>query len=269
VTASEQSGKAGPSQGAARFEEAERSERSEVAGGHGAGARSVAERALDLFVYLPVGVLLTAVEDTSEAVAKGRTRVDQEVRNAQVVGRFAVDLGLRQLKAQIESITREVREARDTGSLAASQEPKEQPRERGQAGGTRPPARRSRPVTTAHRQISHREASHQQGLGPRPDRRDSAPPRDPEVDRAIPDYDILAASQVVRRLDGLDHDELRAVLRHEQATRARRAVIQRAEELLERPGGGRGGSTETGGERGGSTETGGERGGSTETGGGV
>ncbi|MGH8989565.1 MAG: hypothetical protein ACRDXC_13390, partial [Acidimicrobiales bacterium] len=56
--------------------------------------------------------------------------------------------------------------------------------------------------------------------------------RDIEVDRAISDYDALAASQVVRRLDGLAQDELRAVVRHELATRGRRTILHRAEQLL-------------------------------------
>jgi hypothetical protein len=56
------------------------------------------------------------------------------------------------------------------------------------------------------------------------------------VDRAIADYDTLSASQVVRRLDGLGPDELQAVMRHELATRGRRTIVHRAEQLLA-PGG--------------------------------
>ncbi len=237
-------------------EPSEPSEPTEQSGGRGDGSRSVTERVLDLFVYLPAGVLLTAMEDTSEAVAKGRTRVDQELRNAQFVGRFAVDLGWRQLKWQIESLAREAgadRGVREARSATAS---KEQSRRGERAAGTRTPAENSRPVTSVHREESHRERPRRNQSRPgtsrpgtsRPgaERHGTAPPRDPEVDRAIPDYDILAASQVVRRLDGLDHDELRAVLRHEQATRARRAIVQRAEELLGQPGSERDRPTDTG-----------------------
>src|SRR5579862_5223240 len=62
---------------------------------------SLAHRALDLFVYAPAGVVLSAIEDLPGMAAKGRVRLDQEVRNARVVGRFAVDFGLRQVKEQI------------------------------------------------------------------------------------------------------------------------------------------------------------------------
>ncbi len=220
----------------------------------------MAERMLDLFVYLPAGVLLTAVEDTSEAVAKGRTRVDQDLRNAQVVGRFAVELGWRQLKSQIESLANEARDAAASRGLA------EQPRgPEGKAATTHAPAEASRPENpgaersrpekphagpshreaphreTSHREAPHRETSHREAAHPETGRRAAVAPRDPEVDRAIPDYDILAASQVVRRLDGLDHDELRAVLRYERGTRARLTILQRAEQLL---GGHPGGSSE-------------------------
>ena len=49
---------------------------------------------------------------------------------------------------------------------------------------------------------------------------------------AIPDYRALSASQVVRRLDGLGKDELEAVYRYEAATRGRRTILHRAQQLL-------------------------------------
>ncbi len=220
-----------------------------------AGRRSTGERILDLFVYLPAGLLLTAVEDTSEAVAKGRTRVDQDLRNAQIVGRFAVELGWHQLKGQIESLANEARNA------AASRAFTERPRGLEEEPTEHPPAQAARPADTPrpersrqershagppHRETPHRETPHRETAHPEMGRRAAVPPRDPNVDRAIPDYDILAASQVVRRLDGLDHDELRAVLRYERDTRARRTILQRAEQLLGHPGDASEGPTETG-----------------------
>lgn len=49
---------------------------------------------------------------------------------------------------------------------------------------------------------------------------------------AIPDYDTLSASQVVQRLDGLDRRELEALVEHETATRGRRTILHRAQQLL-------------------------------------
>ena len=49
---------------------------------------------------------------------------------------------------------------------------------------------------------------------------------------AIPDYDGLAASQVLNRLAGLSDDELRAVHDYEAAHRARKTILTRAIQLL-------------------------------------
>ncbi|MGH9100778.1 MAG: hypothetical protein ACRDV8_11190, partial [Acidimicrobiales bacterium] len=68
----------------------------------GASGRSIVDQALDVLVYLPAGAVLAALEDGPETVAKGRARVDQELRNARVVGRLVVDLGLRQLREQLQ-----------------------------------------------------------------------------------------------------------------------------------------------------------------------
>jgi hypothetical protein len=162
------------------------------------GARALAQQLIDALVYLPAGAVLSALDDVPETVAKGRARVDQELRNAKLVGRFVVDLGRRQLKGQVQ-----------TGAAGGPSTTRRSPGRPGPLQGQAGPAQRREPR-------------------PRP----SAADRDPEVDRAIPDYDILAASQVVRRLGGLGQDELRAVVRHERATRCRRTILQRAEQLL-------------------------------------
>lgn len=175
----------------------------------GAGEeRSLSELALDLFVYLPAGLLATALEDMDQVAEKGRERVDQQLRNAHVVGRFAVDFGLQRLKQQAETLRAE-------------------PAERSR-GGSRAESRRSQAPDEPQRRTASR---------PRPRPRSvvegGRSGRDPEVDRAIPDYDALSASQVVRRLDGLDVHELSAVVRHERASRGRRTILQRAAQLIE------------------------------------
>ena len=56
------------------------------------------------------------------------------------------------------------------------------------------------------------------------------------VDAALAGYDTLSASQVVRRLESLGPDELRAVFRHEASHRNRRTILNRAQQLLEGAG---------------------------------
>jgi len=57
-------------------------------------------------------------------------------------------------------------------------------------------------------------------------------PAGAEAELAIPDYRALSASQVVRRLDGLGEEELRALYRYEADTRGRRTILHRAQQLL-------------------------------------
>jgi hypothetical protein len=140
--------------------------------------RTIAQRALDALVYAPAGLVLTALEDLPQMAAKGRARVELQVRNAHLVGQMVVEHGL-------------------SGLLG-----------RHQAGGPPAPAPPSPP--------------------PPPLRTD----RGSASGLAIPEYDTLSASQVVRRLDGLGRSELEAVVEHEAATRGRRTILHRAQQLL-------------------------------------
>jgi hypothetical protein len=54
-----------------------------------------------------------------------------------------------------------------------------------------------------------------------------------EADLAVPDYDSLAASQVVPRLAMLSPDDLRDVLAYEQSHRHRQTILNRVAQLLE------------------------------------
>jgi hypothetical protein len=157
------------------------------------------QRALDLFVFAPVGVALTVAEDLPGLVAKGRQRFETDVRNARVIGQFVVTHGQREVMARV-------------GKLFG--------------GGD---ATTGEPATT--------------GNGPGPDHPPAAPATTPKpapdpadgviVDAALAGYDTLSASQVVRRLESLGPDQLRAVHRHEASHRNRRTILNRAHQLLE------------------------------------
>jgi hypothetical protein len=153
---------------------------------------SLVEWALDAFVYAPTGLVLTVVEDMPELVAKGRERIDQQVRNARFVGRFVVDHTKQDLGRRLGRNQATSSESVDVASQAAPAAP----------------APRPEPVAPA------------------------APFAPAPSDLAIPDYDTLSASQVVRRLDGLGPTELEAVYRHEAGSRGRRTILHRAQQLL-------------------------------------
>ena len=152
-------------------------------------------RVLEVCVFAPVGLALTAVEDLPGVAAKGRDRIELELSNARVVGKYMVARTRREF----------------TGRFVPG---------RGGAGGERPEQ------DTVESPESH-------ATGPGPDR--PAPDRAAAeiVERALADYDTLSASQVVRRLESLAPEQLRAVQRYEASTRNRRTILNRAGQLIE------------------------------------
>jgi hypothetical protein len=222
--------------------------------------KTAAQRALDLLVFAPAGLVLSAMDDLPSFAAKGRARLEQHVRNAHVVGRFVVDKGQQDLQRRIDRATRSGRDpdqepptsgpspdaatgvppraargpstgtatSRPAGGasdhdvvepVTGAPEPPEPAGEAGDGGADKPTvagATGGPPAAPTH--------GFQPGFG--------VVRAGPPVDAAIPGYDTLSASQVVRRLDGLGRTELESVLRHEGATRGRRTILHRTQQLL-------------------------------------
>jgi hypothetical protein len=151
------------------------------------------DQALDLLVYAPVGLALTAAEDLPALVDKGRQRVGGQMTMARMVGQFAVAEGQRQAEHLIRDATRHL--------WAGPPSPTPRPAE--EAAAKPPPPPPSAPVR----------------------------PSTPAPDLAIPRYDALSASQVVQRLPGLTADELAAVQAYEESHRKRRTVLNRIAQL--------------------------------------
>lgn len=180
------------------------------------------QRALDLFVFAPAGFVLTALEDLPKMAEKGRERIEGQVRNARVVGQFAVTFGKQDLTRRLKGLTGGPPAARRTGprTQAAGEH----------AGTASAPAGDEEAVQPPHPPVN--------GSGPAGAR--TAVVREPflaveaspALNRAIPDYDTLSASQVVRRLDGLGPDELEVVRTHESQSRRRRTILHRVDQLL-------------------------------------
>jgi hypothetical protein len=152
-------------------------------------------RTLDLCIFAPVGVAMNIMDDLPGLIDKGRERVEQEISNARVAGEYVVGRFQRRVTARLDSLLH-------TGDGAAPEVPEEPGPSAPLAAP--PPAR------------------------PAPDAADAA-----TLGAALSDYDTLSASQVVRRLEGLGPEELRAVQRYESATRHRRTILNRASQLLE------------------------------------
>ena len=152
-------------------------------------------RTLDLCLFAPVGVAMNIMEDLPGLIDKGRERVEQEISNARVAGEYVVGRFQRRMSARLESLLR----SGDVPAPAAPEAPD--------------PSARHAAAPAAR---------------PAPDAADAA-----TLGAALADYDTLSASQVVRRLEGLGPEELRAVQRYESATRHRRTILNRASQLLE------------------------------------
>ena len=157
------------------------------------------EQLLDLLVYAPLGLLLEARDLVPKLAAKGRQRLGGQVTVARMIGEMAVRQGQR----RAESVVKRLRE---------------QP-----SGAGAPPAGTSQ-ETNGHRSAAPGT------VGSTPPA--AAPGTAPDAaGLAIPGYDTLSASQVVPRLEGLTPSELDAVRAYEVATRGRKTVLTRIDQL--------------------------------------
>jgi len=164
--------------------------------------RTPGDKLLDLFVYGPAGLALTAAEEFPRLVEKGRHRIDGQLHAARLVGQFAVQMGRRQLDSTVGQWF-------------------------GGANATRPAA------------PARRDHVHEPAAMAAPDAGPPSPPPTASDNGAlasdalgIPGYDSLSASQVVQRLGGLSPAELGAIRDHELAHRHRRTILNRVEQLL-------------------------------------
>jgi hypothetical protein len=185
--------------------------------------KSPFERALDLLVYAPVGLALTAAEELPGLIEKGRERVTNQVTMAKVVGQFAADKGARKA-------SRAVKQA--VGALAGlgvvpGPGPARYPdlRSNGPFSSAAAPPAQAGSSTGPPSAASSSAASSVSGNG------SGGPSTLPPDDLAIPGYDALSASQVVQRLDGLAPGELEAVREYETATRGRRTILSKIAQL--------------------------------------
>ncbi len=189
--------------------------RSGAAGERGArrqpAGRPLADQILDVAVFAPIGLVDLAADQLAPLVAQGRDRVGRRLVAARMVGKMAVTMARRRAEQLLgpgagPSSGAVVPVARSTSQGA-------------EPHGAAPTAGRHRPERPGGGTTRDRGAL-------------------PDVaGLAIPSYDSLAASQVVRRLDALGSEELEAVRRYEEATRGRRTILGRVAQLQGHQGG--------------------------------
>ena len=175
------------------------------------------DQAIDLFMYAPLGFVLEAPELLPKLIERGRRQVDM----ARVLGRFAVEKGEARAGKQLSKLQEQAAATLAGLGLAFAQ-----------------PEQRSSTSTAAGPTASSATA---EDLAWAPD---ATPPTTDGAGRevvvvaatdpsrlAIPDYDSLAASQVIPRLGGLSTKELEAVRVYEAAGRGRKTILNKIAQL--------------------------------------
>jgi hypothetical protein len=204
--------------------------------------RSLSDLIWDYTVYAPIGLVVSIAEELPKLSEKGRERLAGRLQVARVIGRFAVGEAQRRVGRVLAEGTpspRGTTTSRPDGMASA-------PARRSDAvtavpaGGLTGSAERSRngsrarptPAATHQTPVVPNEARAVIGEPSResagPDSKSAAPAA---ASLAIPGYDTLAASQVVKRLGSLRPDELDAIRSYEIATRGRRTILHRIAQL--------------------------------------
>ena len=221
--------------------------------------KSPLDQALDLLVYAPMGLVLTAKDELPSLVTKGRERVGNQFMVARMIGQFAVMQGQREAE---KTAGRLVEQA---GTLAARLGGL--PGVAGPGGAVATPTTQEPPVISSGAasaaavagaavsadRVRHaatepsaaptqngsaqngsaQNGSAQNGSAQNGSAQNGSASRGGIGDDvlAIPGYDSLSASQVVQRLAGLSVPELEAVRAYEEANRSRRTILSKVSQL--------------------------------------
>jgi hypothetical protein len=202
------------------------------------------ERALEVFVYAPLGIglwlrdLAPSLIDT--VVARGKAEIDrrqeqaqQRITTARSMGQVAVAFGVPELKkradAQLAKAEQQLDAVREQAEqfveqLTGGRAPAPSNGSGAAAAAATAPPRTRRPASTAPEPAPTPEpaAKAADGDGVRSTSSAHLP---------IPGYDALSASQVVERLAGLGAGELEAVRDYETAHRNRRTILGKITQL--------------------------------------
>lgn len=171
---------------------------------------------VELAVFAPLGLALTARDNLPELIAKGRTQVTGQVNMARMIGQFAVTQGEKDLRKRLEGVAETLSAL---GILPAST-PVAPP-------APTPPATTTEPTAAPAAATAPSDAPRDAPVAAVADA--TAAPS--SGDLAIPGYDTLSASQVVQRLAGLAPEELEAVRAYEAGSRGRRTILSKVAQL--------------------------------------
>lgn len=163
--------------------------------------RHLSAKALDLGVYLPVGLLLAARQELPRLTERGRQTVEQRLMVARFVGTIAAQQGRREIERRLSGLAR--RSTTPPGPTST--------------GPTNTGPTSTGSASAAAEQVSDTRS----GMAP-----------DPAL--PIGDYTSLSATQIIGLLADLDLEELDEIERFERSTRNRRTVLNRIEAIRRR-----------------------------------
>lgn len=176
--------------------------------------RKVAEAALDVFVYAPLGLALEAKELLPKLTERGRNQV--------VLARLGARFAMQKAEAEAEKLLSRLQPPATptptpTPATASAAAPVTVVVDAPGSETSAPPAAPRAPKPSTK---------------PKTTKAAKAAPRTTTGGAlAIPGYDTLSASQIVPRLDALRAAELEAIRAHEVAHRGRRTILSRIAQL--------------------------------------
>jgi hypothetical protein len=173
------------------------------------------QKLLDAVVYLPVGTGIALSREIPKLENIGREHVNSLTTNARVIGQFAVQIGSGEIKKLIPKAIKTAE-----GLISSVDIP----------GTLIKGTARARSNESVHDHTSRVY---------RPDIVTDTPSTNGKivadngaVNKVIPGYDNLAASQVVRRLNNLSKNALSDIRSYETMTKHRQTIISKVDQLL-------------------------------------
>lgn len=214
------------------------------------------DRAVETFVYAPIGLLFEGSSLLPQLVEKGRT----QVITARMVGRFAIQHGRTEATKVAGKLHEQAAGVLDliSGTVSGGAavvvddvppppaDPLPEAAPQAEELAAPDPAPSPRKVPSPAREAARRRATGAKSPAPASvakkgrasDKTATAaatpvaePPAVEVSSLAIPDYDGLSASHVVNRLPGLSSEELEAVRRYEALNRGRKTILSKVAQL--------------------------------------
>ncbi len=170
---------------------------------------------LDTVIYLPVGTGIALSREIPKLEEIGREHINSLTTNARVIGQFAVQIGSGEIKKLIPKAIKTAEELISSVDIP---------------GTLTKNTARVRNNESMHNHTSHVYRS--DIVADIPSTNGKIAANNAAVNKAIPGYDNLAASQVVRRLNNLNKDALSDIRSYEMMTKHRQTIISKVDQLL-------------------------------------